>query len=104
MILIYSTFICVPKRVPIMECHCILTYLKLSIALLPDDFSVSTKAGEKVFLHLTVHTVHLLIFIFNIIWIGSDQLVKSEQSTLHLSASLPVYGDHHHNTMVMRGG
>ena len=54
----YSTFICVPKRVPIMECHSILTYLKLSIALLPDDFSVSTKAREKVFLVKTVHTVH----------------------------------------------
>lgn len=45
----YSTFICVPKRVPIMECHSILTYLKLSIVLPPDDFSVSTKAREKVF-------------------------------------------------------
>jgi hypothetical protein len=42
---------------------------------------------EKVFLHLTVHTVHLFIFLFNIIMIDVDQLVKSEQSTLHLSAS-----------------
>lgn len=58
MILMYSTFICVPKRVPIMECHSILIYLKLSIALPPDDFSVSTKAREKVFLVKTVHTVH----------------------------------------------
>ena len=33
------------KRVPIMECHSILTYIKLSIALPPDDFSGSTKAG-----------------------------------------------------------
>jgi hypothetical protein len=74
----YSTFICVPKRVPIMGCHSILTYLKLSIVFPPDDFSVSTKAREKVFLHLTVHTVHLIIFIFNIIMIGSGQLVKSE--------------------------
>ena len=41
----FSTFICVPKRVPIMECHRIPTHLKLSIALPPDDFSVSTKAG-----------------------------------------------------------
>lgn len=40
-----KTFICVPKRVPIMERHSILSYLKLSIALPPDDFSVSTKAG-----------------------------------------------------------
>lgn len=91
MILMYSTFICVPKRVPIMECHSILTYLKLSIALPPDDFSVSTKAREKVFLHLTVHTVHLLVFLFNIMMIDGDQLVKSEQSTLHLSASLACF-------------
>ena len=41
----YSAFICVPKRVPIIKCHSILNYLKLSIALPPDDFSVSTKAG-----------------------------------------------------------
>ena len=41
----YSTFICVPKRVPIMEYHSILPYLKLSIALPPDDFSGSKKAG-----------------------------------------------------------
>lgn len=74
-----------------MECHSILTYLKLSIALPPDDFSVSTKAREKVFLHLTVHTVHLLIFLFNIIMICGDRLVKSEQSTLHLSASLACF-------------
>lgn len=87
----YSTFICVPKRVPIMERHSILTYLKLSIALPPDDFSVSTKAREKVFLHLTVHTVHLLVFIFNIIMIDGEQLVKSEQLTLHLSASLVCF-------------
>lgn len=87
----YSTFICVPKRVPIMECHSILTYLKLSIVLPPDDFSVSTKAKEKVFLHLTVHTVRLLIFLFNIMLIDGDQLVRSEQSTLHLRAFLACY-------------
>ena len=87
----YSTFICVPKRVPIMERHSILTYLKLPIALPPDDFSVSTKAREKVFLHLTVHTVNILVFIFNIIMIDGEQLVKSEQLTLHLSASLACF-------------
>ncbi|EPH2973876.1 hypothetical protein MA411_005374, partial [Klebsiella pneumoniae] len=69
----------------------ILTYLKLSIALPPDDFSVSTKAREKIFLYLTVHTVHLLFFLFNIIMIDGKQLVKSEQSTLHLSASLACF-------------
>ncbi|MGG5901475.1 hypothetical protein ACQ4T2_25680, partial [Escherichia coli] len=47
--------------------------------------------GKKVFLGLTVHTVHLLIFLFNIIMIDGDQLVKSEQSTLHLSASLACF-------------
>ncbi|WP_142910507.1 hypothetical protein, partial [Klebsiella pneumoniae] len=56
-----------------------------------DDFSVSTKAREKVFLHLTVHTVHLIFFLFNIMMIDGDQLVKSEQSTLHLSASLACF-------------
>ena len=45
------------------------------------------RLDKKVFLHLTVHTVHHLIFLFNIIMIDGDQLVKSEQSTLHLSAS-----------------
>ncbi|WP_446924861.1 hypothetical protein, partial [Klebsiella pneumoniae] len=49
------------------------------------------KYHKKVFLHLTVHTVHLLIFLFNIIMIDGDQLVKSEQSTLHLSASLACF-------------
>ena len=74
-----------------MECHSILTYLKMSIALPPDDFSVSTKAREKSFFALTVHTVHLLFFLFNIIMIDGKQLVKSEQSTLHLSASLACF-------------
>ena len=45
----YSTFLCIPKRAPIMKGHCILTYLKSSIVLPPDDFCVSIKAGEKVF-------------------------------------------------------
>ncbi|EDE4420162.1 hypothetical protein BUX70_13540 [Salmonella enterica subsp. enterica serovar Stanley] len=35
-------------------------------------------------MHLTVHTVHLVIFLFNIIVISGEWLVKSEQSTLHL--------------------
>ncbi|EAV8095621.1 hypothetical protein FIW30_16235 [Salmonella enterica] len=39
---------------------------------------------KKVFLHLTVHTVHLDYFSFNINLLGGDELVKSEQSTLHL--------------------
>ena len=55
-------------------------------------------------MHLTVHTVHPLIFLFNIILIVGERLVKSEQSTLHLSAFRPVSGDHHRNTMVMKGG
>lgn len=41
-------------------------------------------ALKKVFLHLTVHTVHLSFFLFNIIMISGEWLVKSEQSTLHL--------------------
>lgn len=41
-------------------------------------------ASKKVFLHLTVHTVHLSVFLFNIIMISGEWLVKSEQSTLHL--------------------
>ncbi|EEU9366299.1 hypothetical protein FYS93_24875 [Escherichia coli] len=39
---------------------------------------------KKVFLHLTVHNVHFVIFLFNIIMISGEWLVKSEQSTLHL--------------------
>ncbi|HBX6355577.1 TPA: hypothetical protein MH686_13785 [Klebsiella pneumoniae] len=38
---------------------------------------------KKFFLHLTVHTVHLDYFSFNIMRLGGDGLVKSEQSTLH---------------------
>ncbi|WP_226948509.1 hypothetical protein, partial [Klebsiella pneumoniae] len=38
-----------------------------------------------------VHTVHLLIFLFNIIVIDGERLVKSEQSTLHLSAFLACF-------------
>jgi hypothetical protein len=41
-------------------------------------------ASKKVFLHLTVHTVHLGYLSFYIMWLGGDELVKSEQSTLHL--------------------
>ena len=54
-------------------------------------FFLNNKHRKKVFLHLTVHTVHLLIFLFNIIIIDGDQLVKSEQSTLHLSAFLASF-------------
>ena len=39
---------------------------------------------KKVFLHLTVHTVHLGYFSFYIIQLSGDELVKGEQSTLHL--------------------
>ncbi|MFZ4260201.1 hypothetical protein, partial [Raoultella terrigena] len=39
----------------------------------------------------TVHTVHLLVFLFNIIMIDGEQLVKSEQSTLHFCASLACF-------------
>ena len=53
-----SVFNYVPKRVPIMKCHCALDCLKSSIVLPHDHFSALTKAGEKVFLVKTVHTVH----------------------------------------------
>ncbi|EEH4989156.1 hypothetical protein GZ346_004622, partial [Salmonella enterica] len=42
------------------------------------------KHRKKVFLHLTVHTVHLDYFSFYIIKLSGDELVKGEQSTLHL--------------------
>ena len=45
---------------------------------------------KKVFLHLTVHTVHPDNFPFNIIEIRGDELVKSEQSTLHPCADLRI--------------
>ncbi|EAX5415989.1 hypothetical protein CB663_22610 [Salmonella enterica subsp. enterica serovar Java] len=44
----------------------------------------NNKHRKKVFLHLTVHTVHLGYLSFYIMWLGGDELVKSEQSTLHL--------------------
>ncbi|EFB2292894.1 hypothetical protein FIF78_23480 [Escherichia coli] len=47
-------------------------------------FFLNNKHRKKVFLHLTVHTVHLGCFSFYIMWLGGDELVKSEQSTLHL--------------------
>lgn len=43
-----------------------------------------TKCHKNLFLHLTVHTLHLDIFPFKIIILSGDELVKSEQSTLHL--------------------
>ncbi|EGO7510381.1 hypothetical protein GFB18_23080 [Escherichia coli] len=47
-------------------------------------FFLNNKHRKKVFLHLTVHTVHLGYLSFYIMWLGGDELVKSEQSTLHL--------------------
>ncbi|EGD7621969.1 hypothetical protein DP934_20780 [Escherichia coli] len=35
-------------------------------------------------MHLTVHTVHLSYFSFYIMKLSGDELVKGEQSTLHL--------------------
>lgn len=51
---------------------------------------IASSYAKKVFLHLTVHTVHLDNFLFNIIKIRGDELVKSEHSTLHLCADLRI--------------
>ncbi|HFW6257769.1 TPA: hypothetical protein ACIB3F_004476, partial [Salmonella enterica subsp. enterica serovar Java] len=45
---------------------------------------LENKREKKVFLYLTVHTVHLNNFLIYIIGLSGDELVKSEQSTLHL--------------------
>lgn len=41
---------------------------------------------KKVFLHLTVHTVHLGYFSFYIMQLSGDELVKGEQCIVHLMA------------------
>lgn len=51
---------------------------------------IASSYAKKVFLHLTVHTVHLDNFLFNIIKIRGDELVNSEHSTLHLCANLRI--------------
>lgn len=51
---------------------------------------IASSYAKKVFLHLTVHTVHLDNFPFNIIKIGCYELVNSEHSTLHPCAHLRI--------------
>jgi hypothetical protein len=97
MILLNSTFSCVPKRVPIMKCHWVLSASSCRLLFLLVIF-LFLKWMKK-FLHLTVHTVHLVIFLFYINHIDGDELVKSEQLTIHLNTSLTV-PEHQRNTMV----
>lgn len=63
-----------------------LSRINILVTMARSTFHSSTSfdyANKKVVLHLTVHTVHLEYFSFYIIKLGSDELVKSEQSTLH---------------------
>ncbi|EEV6995750.1 hypothetical protein DWG88_18260 [Escherichia coli] len=46
-------------------------------------FFLNNKHRKKVFLHLTVHTVHLDYFSFYIIKLSGDELVKGEQWSVH---------------------
>lgn len=85
-----STFSCVPMRVPIIECHCELACLKSSHFITLEHSSVSTTSGEKVFLCLTVHTVHQVFFLFIFMWLACERLVNSEYFTVHFYRLIDV--------------